>query len=189
MYSAVKRLKIATLFSVHMSFIFPQFYWRWGLWDTGGTATVHMSLNIVTMVWFWLHAVMWLKVPWSPVKIALSSLTPSIIADFLGALRFPPVLTLDTWWPLLDLWGGQFSLLVALLFSINIDTSHFRLPIKRLQLFENFHSVGASVALIKIRGKEIKRQQQGRDSRLPQSETDKSILSSTFRTKALRLES
>ena len=32
-------------------------------------------------------------------------------------------------------------------------------------------------------------QHQGRDSCLPQSETDKNILSSTFRAKALRLES
>ena len=61
----------------------------------GGTVLVHVSLTTVTWVRFRQHAVMWLKLPWSRVSRALSSLTLPSIAGFLRVLRFPLVVILD----------------------------------------------------------------------------------------------
>ena len=63
--------------------------------DTGGTVVVHVSLTTVTRVPFWLHAIIWLKLPWSHVSRVLSSLTLPSTTGFLWVLWFPPVVTLD----------------------------------------------------------------------------------------------
>ena len=67
------------------------------LWGAGGTVVVHVSLTTVTGVRFRLRAVIWLKLPWWHVRRMLSSLTLPSITGFLRVVRFPPVLTLDSW--------------------------------------------------------------------------------------------
>ena len=67
------------------------------LWGAGGTVVVHVSLATLTCVRFRLHAVIWLKLPWSHMRRVLSSLTLPSTAGFLRVLQFPPVVTLDPW--------------------------------------------------------------------------------------------
>ena len=67
------------------------------LWGTGGTVVVHVSFNTVTRVRSRLRAVIWLKLPWSHVRRVLSIFKQSSITGVLQVLRFPPVVTLDTW--------------------------------------------------------------------------------------------
>ena len=70
----------------------------------GSTVIVHVSHTTVTRVPFWLHAIIWLKLPWAHVSKVLSSLTLPSTTGFLRILWFRPVVTLDLGgWPLLDL--------------------------------------------------------------------------------------
>ena len=60
-------------------------------------AFLHLFLVTVIRVLFHLHAVIWLKLPWSHVNRLLSCLTLPSITGFLRVLWFSSAVTLDPW--------------------------------------------------------------------------------------------
>ena len=78
-------------FTCYMAWNFPKGVvgaWRGDDFRDNGRV-VYMSFTTVTRVWFLLHAVIWLKLPWSHVRKVLFSLSLPSIAGFLWVLRFP----------------------------------------------------------------------------------------------------